>query len=149
MTEQQWLASVNPEIIESPNRSFNFRSMLEFLRGSMKVDKTRQGKRKLRLLACACCRRSWNFLNERSRAAIEVAERLADGQATRQERRDYERNMRRSYGEGLYGVGDIAAYVLEPEDWATAIHTRRISGLVFSRTPRSGHEFWGEEFRHV
>jgi hypothetical protein len=67
MTEQQWQAATSPD------------EMLAFLAG-------RAGDRKLRLFACACCRQVWELLSDRSRSAVEVAERYADGKATERER---------------------------------------------------------------
>ena len=40
--------------------------------------------RKLRLFACSCCRRLWHILpDDRSRCAVEYAERYADGKGSR------------------------------------------------------------------
>jgi hypothetical protein len=67
MTEAEWAACAEPK------------TMLSFLRGAVSA-------RRLRLFACACCRRAWRLLaDERSRKAVEVAERYADGSANEEE----------------------------------------------------------------
>jgi hypothetical protein len=67
MTEKQWLACRRP---------------VKLLREA----RLGLSERKLRLLLVASCRRVWNLLiDERSRSALAVAERHADGRATDEE----------------------------------------------------------------
>src|SRR5206468_398426 len=63
MSEAEWLACSDP------------RPLLAEVSGRIST-------RKVRLLICACCRRVWDLLaDERSREAVEVAGRYADGRA--------------------------------------------------------------------
>jgi hypothetical protein len=60
--------------------------MVGALREVGNVTRTKAGRRKLRLFACGCCRLVWGQLcDPRLRAAVELAERFADGQATKEE----------------------------------------------------------------
>src|SRR5262245_63713156 len=65
MTEQEWLACTNQD------------QLLQYLSRKRRPELMR----KLRLFSCACCRRIWHlFTDKRSRRAVEVAERFADGE---------------------------------------------------------------------
>lgn len=66
MSEAEWWACAEPDsLLWSP------------------LIRSKISDRKLRLFACACCRRMWNLLaDDRSRLVIEVAEKYADGLAT-------------------------------------------------------------------
>ena len=69
MTEEAWLASMGPE------------TLLNELRSHL-------GARKLRLFACACCRRVWPLLTRPAvREAVRTAELFADGLATKDDLR--------------------------------------------------------------
>jgi hypothetical protein len=71
MTEPEWLSSTNP------------RPMLEFL------GRRKASDRKVRLFGAACFRRIWGLvLDEWDRAAVELAEKYADGEVGRQELED-------------------------------------------------------------
>ena len=67
MNDAEWLACDDPD------------RMLEFM-------SDRASERKLRLFACACCRRIWHLLHPNSRRAVEVMEQYVDGQASDGER---------------------------------------------------------------
>jgi hypothetical protein len=72
MTEEQWLAATDP------------RPIVEALRAG-----GNDNPRKLWLFALACCRRVWPLLtDERSRRAVEVAERYAGGRASEEQLRE-------------------------------------------------------------
>src|SRR5215467_2218400 len=69
MTEAEWLASTDPV------------PMVRSLAGA--------SDRKLRLFACAACRRVWHlFADDVGRGGVEAAERFADGLATEEELAD-------------------------------------------------------------
>jgi len=100
MTEAEWL-----ECTEVAR-------MLEFLR-----DKARA--RKLRLFACACCRRIWHLLkDERSRKAVEVAERFAEGTATEQELNEAEDDANDVWGEFVYADENVTDAETDASDAA-------------------------------
>jgi hypothetical protein len=102
MTESEWLHGTYPG------------EMLKHLAFSGTVD-----ARKFRLFACACCRRISHLLtDERSRKAVEVAERFADGWADEEELRAAceraaevisERAAERTADRDPYDVGHCAA----------------------------------------
>jgi len=92
MTEAEWLASNEPE------------AMLRHL-----GDNGRD--RKLRLFTCACCRRIMFLVtDERSRRAVEIAERLVDGLVSKE-------GVERAWDDARQAANDAAAAFEEQDQW--------------------------------
>jgi hypothetical protein len=96
--------------------------------------KPRASERKLLLFACACCRRVWPLLtDERSRWAIEVAERQADGLASH---RDCARAVTLAQG--------AAAEAANPRNlalgWLAAARARAADAVVGALSDREPYE---------
>jgi hypothetical protein len=92
MTEEEWLESEIPQAM-------------------LRVVTPVTSPRKLRLFACACCRRVWHLLrDQRSRQAVEVAERYASGLAGEDE-------LIIARSEALAALRDVRALGNDPSTW--------------------------------
>jgi hypothetical protein len=84
MTEDKWLAAANPL------------SLLMHVKRTSPGLRAKAGRRKFRLFACGCVRRLWLALPEAVRWAVEVAERVADGESDAEQLRVARRHADRS-----------------------------------------------------
>jgi hypothetical protein len=74
MTDARWESAAEPF------------GMLQWLRRQGRLARSKWGRRAMRLFAVACCRRVWDLLEEGPfRAAVESAERYAEGRASAEE----------------------------------------------------------------
>ena len=67
MTEEEWLGEWNCA-----------QTLMRFLLLPARLQRTKRGKRKLRLFSCACCRAVWEGINEPCRELVDDAELFAD-----------------------------------------------------------------------
>src|SRR5947209_1013529 len=90
MTEAEWQSCKDPA------------EMHRFIRFQPGLLRSKAGRRKLRLFGVACCRKLGRLISDpRSLAAIEVAERLADGRASQEEASVAEEEARQAYEEAF------------------------------------------------
>src|SRR5262245_39272052 len=98
MTEAEWLACTDSDEL-------------------LKRSRYRNHRRKSRLFAVACCRCIWaQFVDERSRYAVEVAERHADGLATDEELQTAAREAQEAHDEMFRVLGKVGSSI----EWAAA-----------------------------
>jgi hypothetical protein len=145
LKEVDWLSSADPA------------AMLAHVRGEV-------SDRKLRLFAVACCRQVFGLLADpRSRRAVEVAERYADGLATEEERRRIADHGRGMLGVPLAGNGEhvqddrifpVLAWLTVWDDPAGAAHVMATGRGVLRVVPPAAQaallrEVAGNPFRPV
>jgi hypothetical protein len=114
VTEAEWLAETDPE------------QLLGHLGGERSVARHVGGRRKLRLFACACCRRAWHHLaDQRSRDALVALEAGAGDAADT----DALRAARQAAGEAERAVARSG--VTAPHSaWAAWMARREAAGAV-------------------
>ena len=76
MTEQEWLSSSDPERMVDYVNLRGARDRDELLQWY--TSRTRASHRKLRLFACACCRRISRLLSRRAQKTLDLTEAVAD-----------------------------------------------------------------------
>jgi len=114
MTEQDWMNATDP------------RPMLEWLRSDRGEARRKAGRRKMRLFACACLRGILPLLRKTgSRAAVEVAERFADGLAD-------ERELHRAYDAARAALVDEYPHLATGPYWQSAEAAVHVAASRFS-----------------
>jgi hypothetical protein len=139
MTEAEW------HWLNQPEEMWNF------------VGKT-ASERKWRLLATACCRCIWPMLGIDSRAAVEVAERFADGEASESERVTAcvsASNWNYDLGPGERAVVQAAEYATARQDLVGLCHPAVMQVLTLTENDASQplsnilRDIFGNPFRPV
>lgn len=129
MTEEEWLQSTKPP------------AMLRHLG-------TKASERKLRLLACACCRCIWDFIDdERSRMAVLVAERYADGLATEAERFGASSEAYTSLGSAWSSARQAAAATVAATPYLVANLNAGTVSVAIAQNRLTGSCGWKSAYR--
>lgn len=127
MTEQEWLACQIPSVMAGYIcRIASDPRLVHRLKG-------KAAERKFRLLACALCRRLFPLLSDkRSREAVEVAERYADGIAKKHELRTAHLAANRAADEA-WAASAAHGFTGQPhEKWVVARKAAEVAKNVVS-----------------
>ena len=73
-------------------------SMINHLCVTANVHRKKAGRRKLRLLTCACAREVWDLMSEPCRAVIDCVERVVEDRASEEELARLQQAMREQAG---------------------------------------------------
>jgi hypothetical protein len=127
--------------------------------GERGVARTKAGRRKLRLFACGCCRAAWAVLPDpRLRDAVVVAERFADGLASKDELAAARAAVAElTYDSGPFGRSpsrvrvaiDMAVAATEPQAYAAAFAMTARTEPLPGRGTAAGEAFLCDLFRCV
>jgi hypothetical protein len=117
LTEEEFLALTRPE--EAANQLGSRSSPL------------RTTPRKARLFVCACCRRVWNHLGDAGQAAVEAAERAADGHIRIKDLRPFCIASPRELMVGGRRVRSPANYAAVPFTWVNADMAAEAAAFLF------------------
>jgi hypothetical protein len=106
----------------------------------------RPSQRKLRLVACACCRFAWEHLpDDRARAAVEAAERFAEGRASADQ-------LRQAYDRTGWQPAFVAAYKevnLAAVRDSLRYHVGALTAAFQSRLATAWHERLGPALKEA
>jgi hypothetical protein len=116
--------------------------------------------RKWRLFVCACCRRLWPLLEKRSREAVEIGERLADGRATHEEAQTAETEACKVWSEAKgpespsQTAGRVAQAAVAKLDWQVVHSVVNFAAQATSLAEYSAQcdlmrEVFGNPFRPI
>lgn len=132
MNEAEWLSCIDSSV------------MLHFLHRKAQRGKLGASDRKFRLFFCARCRKEWgNLPDRRSRRAVEVAEKFADGLASRAELRNAEK-IAKAAMEDAFAGSDHSTQSASLLAWWTTFHD---AGLRAWQEPGLARDYdaWYEE----
>jgi hypothetical protein len=136
MTETEWLDCTDPL------------PMIAFLHCQAATQRFRLTSRQLRLLAVAYCRPAFRLLPDaRSRQAVDVAERYADGLANSDELWRASELAARAARVGTSKAAGAAALAAGVHPGSASAIARQVAYAVWAAAPRARVEAWDREWQ--